>query len=983
MSATVRVAVVGASGYAGGELIRLLAGHPSVRITSVHARDRDGAPVAGELPNLAPLGLSFRDGEPEDVDVAFLALPHGASAPVAARLLDRGVTVVDIGADFRLRDAEAYATWYGAPHPAPELLKQAVYGLTECSRDRLAGATLIANPGCYPTAALLALVPFARWGVIDGDVIVDAKSGISGAGRSAGADYLFTELTESTRAYGLGGHRHRPEIEQGLASAGATPHVTFVPHLVPQSRGIHATCYLSLRDDLDDEGLAKILHDAYDGEPFVHVSDDAAGDEADDRLEPRLRPRAPRRGATRGRRVGDRQPRQGSGRAGGPEHERRPRPGRDRRAHRRGASPMSVTFARGFAVGVGEAGIRESGGPDLVIIASDQAGAAAATFTTNRLRAAPVLVAVEALQASGGSARAIVVNAGCANAGTGPGGLDDARAVVAAAAAHLGCEPDEVLPASTGLIGSRLPVAAMVATIPTLELRRTDGAGTDAARAIMTTDTRPKEHAVTARLDDGREIRIGGMAKGAGMIHPQMATMLAFLTTDAPIASQALAELLRPAVERTFNQVTIDGDTSTNDAVIVLANGAAGGTPIATGAEREAFADALESGLPRACDRHRGRWRGSPAPDRGLRVRRAGRRRGTGGRAHGRLVLARQDRGPRCRPELGPHRRRGGSQRGAARPRSAEGLHRRRARLRRRAARLRRGAGRRAPARPRRAPGARPCGRRRQRRRLGLRPVGRVRRDQQRVHDMSDELLTIKLGGVAGAHAASLSVLAERAVPGWVIVHGGGNEVGDWSRRLGNEPATLDGLRVTDAETLDVAVAVLRGLVNARLVASFAARNVPAIGLGGADGDLLGAERFDPRLGEVGRVVRVNTDLLATLAGSRPRRDRGADRARRRRGAAQRERRRGGRRDRRGARWAAAAADRRAGRAARDGSSWRASRRPRWQRCSRTARRTAAWCRSCGRRSWPRRPAARLPSWMGPIRTRCVRRWMEYRPERP
>lgn len=274
MSATVRVAVVGASGYAGGELIRLLAGHPSVEIASVHARDRDGKPVSGELPHLAPLGLTFTEGEPEAVDVAFLALPHGASAPVAARLLERGVTVVDIGADFRLHDADAYATWYGAPHPAPELLERAIYGLTEMARDRLAGATLIANPGCYPTASLLALVPFARCGAIGGDVIVDAKSGISGAGRSAGADYLFTELTESTRAYGLGGHRHRPEIEQGLASVGATPHVTFVPHLVPQSRGIHATCYLSLHDDLDDPALATVLHDAYDGEAFVHVSDD-------------------------------------------------------------------------------------------------------------------------------------------------------------------------------------------------------------------------------------------------------------------------------------------------------------------------------------------------------------------------------------------------------------------------------------------------------------------------------------------------------------------------------------------------------------------------------------------------------------------------------------------------------------------------------------------------------------------------------------
>ena len=273
MSRVVRAAVVGASGYAGGELIRLLSGHPSVEIASVHARERDGAPVAGELPHLAPLGLTFRDGEPGEVDVAFLALPHGASAALAARLLERGVTVVDIGADFRLRDADTYATWYGAPHPNPELLGEAVYGLTEWSRDRLTGARLIANPGCYPTAALLALLPLARCGAIGGDVIVDAKSGISGAGRSAGADYLFTELTESTRAYGLGGHRHRPEIEQGLAAAGASGPVTFVPHLVPQSRGLLATCYVTLGEDLDDDRLAAILHEAYDTEPFVHVSD--------------------------------------------------------------------------------------------------------------------------------------------------------------------------------------------------------------------------------------------------------------------------------------------------------------------------------------------------------------------------------------------------------------------------------------------------------------------------------------------------------------------------------------------------------------------------------------------------------------------------------------------------------------------------------------------------------------------------------------
>ncbi|MDQ4036211.1 MAG: N-acetyl-gamma-glutamyl-phosphate reductase [Chloroflexota bacterium] len=273
MSSQVRVAVVGAAGYAGGELVRLLSGHPSVRIASVHARGREGAPLAAELPHLAPLGLSFTEAEPDEVEVAFLALPHGASAPLAVRLLERGVTVVDIGADFRLRLADAYASWYGGPHPAPHLLADAVYGLTEWSRGALAGAKLVANPGCYPTASLLALLPFARAGMLVGEVIVDAKSGVSGAGRGAGADYLFTELAESTRAYGLDGHRHRPEIEQGLVDAGAPLPVTFVPHLVPQSRGLLATCYLSLAEDLDDEALAAILRSAYDSEPFVHVGD--------------------------------------------------------------------------------------------------------------------------------------------------------------------------------------------------------------------------------------------------------------------------------------------------------------------------------------------------------------------------------------------------------------------------------------------------------------------------------------------------------------------------------------------------------------------------------------------------------------------------------------------------------------------------------------------------------------------------------------
>jgi glutamate N-acetyltransferase/amino-acid N-acetyltransferase len=256
---------------------------------------------------------------------------------------------------------------------------------------------------------------------------------------------------------------------------------------------------------------------------------------------------------------------------------------------------VSVTFARGFAAAVGEAGIRASGGPDLVLLVADRPASAAATFTTNRLRAAPVLVAERSLRTTGGIARAVVVNAGCANAGTGAAGLDDAIAVVGAVAELLGCPPAEVLPASTGLIGSRLPVPSILVTLAGLRPAATPEIGSEAARAIMTTDTRPKERTATARLADGREVRIGGMAKGAGMIHPQMATMLAFLTTDAPIGPELLGDLLRDAVQRTFNQVTVDGDTSTNDAVIVLAGGAAGGEPIHGGAERDAFAAALES----------------------------------------------------------------------------------------------------------------------------------------------------------------------------------------------------------------------------------------------------------------------------------------------------------------------------------------------------------------------------------------------------
>lgn len=273
MTSPIRVAVVGASGYAGAELVRLLAGHPRVEIARLYARGRQDAPLGDEFASLGPAELRLVDGAPEpgEVDVAFLALPHGASAELAVRLAGGGTTVIDIGSDLRLRDPAAYPEWYGFEHPAPDALADAVYALTEFARERVRGARLIANPGCYPTAALLALLPFARCGLIEGEVIVDAKSGVSGAGRGAGTDFLYTELEGGTKAYGIPRHRHQPEISQGLADAGAAgTSITFVPHLVPQVRGLMATCYLRLREDRDDESLRSILDGAYANEPFVH-----------------------------------------------------------------------------------------------------------------------------------------------------------------------------------------------------------------------------------------------------------------------------------------------------------------------------------------------------------------------------------------------------------------------------------------------------------------------------------------------------------------------------------------------------------------------------------------------------------------------------------------------------------------------------------------------------------------------------------------
>jgi len=274
----IRVAVVGATGYTGAELIRWLARHPQVRLTAVTSEQRAGKALADVLPSVrGKLDLRLASFDPTEVaraaDVVFTALPLGASAPGVAALLERGVRVIDIGADFRLRDAQEYARWY-VPHPVPHLLAEAVYGLTEFCRDRLPDARLVANPGCYPTAALLALRPLLARDLIEPHgIVVDAKSGVTGAGRNVAAEYLFAEVDDNLRAYKIGAHRHAPEMEQELRPfAGAALSLLFVPHQLPIRRGILATIYVRPRSGVDAAAFARAFEEQYAGERFIVLS---------------------------------------------------------------------------------------------------------------------------------------------------------------------------------------------------------------------------------------------------------------------------------------------------------------------------------------------------------------------------------------------------------------------------------------------------------------------------------------------------------------------------------------------------------------------------------------------------------------------------------------------------------------------------------------------------------------------------------------
>jgi N-acetyl-gamma-glutamyl-phosphate reductase len=278
MHMTLTAGVLGASGYAGAEVLRLLARHPRLEVIWAAGDRSAGQLVAERYPGLAaaygdlPL-RTLDEGLDKGADVVFLALPHGQAAGLATRAAAAAGLVVDLSADFRLHDPSAYPAWYGAPHPSPGELGTWPYGLPELHRAELAGAAKVAVPGCYPTAALLALAPLVAAGLVEPDgIVVDAKSGLTGAGRSLKDPYLFAQANESVTPYGVGAHRHTPEIEQELGrAAGRAVTVTFTPHLVPMSRGILATCYAAPAASAGEQDVTACLARAYDGEPFVDV----------------------------------------------------------------------------------------------------------------------------------------------------------------------------------------------------------------------------------------------------------------------------------------------------------------------------------------------------------------------------------------------------------------------------------------------------------------------------------------------------------------------------------------------------------------------------------------------------------------------------------------------------------------------------------------------------------------------------------------
>ena len=279
MTSKRNVAILGASGYTGAETIRLVMNHPKLELKALTGYSRAGQSLETTYPNFSGLGLpdicKWEDVNWDDIDVAFACLPHGASQETIAQIKDKVETVIDLSADFRLKDPELYEQTYGRKHEFTDLLPDAVYGLTEYARDQLPGAKLVACPGCYPTCSLLSLLPAVNADLIDiNSIIIDAKSGVTGAGRKANESLIYSELTDGAHAYSVGQHRHAPEIDQMLERvSGEKSRVSFTPHLLPMNRGMITTIYAILKDGYTFENLKAVYADRYKDEPFIHLID--------------------------------------------------------------------------------------------------------------------------------------------------------------------------------------------------------------------------------------------------------------------------------------------------------------------------------------------------------------------------------------------------------------------------------------------------------------------------------------------------------------------------------------------------------------------------------------------------------------------------------------------------------------------------------------------------------------------------------------
>jgi len=273
----IKVGIVGGTGYTGVELLRLLSVHPDVELTAITSRKEDGLPVADMYPSLRGIvKLAFSAPDKVDLtqcDVVFFATPHGVAMAQAPELLAAGVKVIDLAADFRLKDQATFEQWYKIPHTCPELLEEAVYGLPEINRAAIKAARLIANPGCYPTTMQLGFYPLLKANLVDtSSLIADAKSGVSGAGRKAEIGTLFSESSDNFKAYGVSGHRHTPEtVAQLQRMTGLPINLIFTPHLVPMIRGMHSTLYARLTSEISNEALQELFENQYKDEPFVDV----------------------------------------------------------------------------------------------------------------------------------------------------------------------------------------------------------------------------------------------------------------------------------------------------------------------------------------------------------------------------------------------------------------------------------------------------------------------------------------------------------------------------------------------------------------------------------------------------------------------------------------------------------------------------------------------------------------------------------------